>query len=214
MIYTLKITIIDSTDPIIWRKIKVNSHITFEELHFIIQTAFGWRNEHLFCFRKIFKDRSVVTIDYKPSDEFFLFERNYLDKTHLPNDGDYEATEILLSDFFKKVKDTITYEYDFGDSWEHKIVLEEIEEGTLLYPTCVKAKGKTPPENCGGIWGYNDMLEVLLFEKPKSEYNNIKRWLKECCYDFPWNKFEFNLDEVNQQLIENTQNNFQQFKEF
>ncbi len=206
MIYTFKITLVDSANPIIWRRIKVNSHISFEDFHFIIQSAFGWRNEHLFCFTKFFKDRSRVTIDYKPDDEFFLSERNYLDKSHLPSDGDYEATEVLLSDFFKNLKDNIIYEYDFGDGWEHKIVLEKIEENTIIYPTCIKGKGKTPPENCGGIFGYYEMLEVLRNKKPKNEYNDTKQWLEKCGYDFPWDENEFDSEEINQAFIKASQN--------
>lgn len=212
MIYTFKIALIGSSNPIIWRRIKVNSNISFETLHCIIQSVFDWRGEHLYAFRKMFytddRRRCFLCLDYKFDDEFTLSFRNYLDKSHFPNEGDYEAKDILLEDFFKKTKDTIVYEYDFGDGWEHKITLESIEEGKLLYPICVKGKGKTPPENCGGIWGYYQMLEVLKSGKPKGEYNDIKRWLKASFYEFPWDENEFDLEETNQSLIEDAQDDF------
>ncbi|MFA5924305.1 MAG: plasmid pRiA4b ORF-3 family protein [Methylococcaceae bacterium] len=78
----------------------------------------------------------------------------------------------------KKEKDTLIYEYDFGDSWEHKILLEKIltDDGKTVLPVCIKGKRASPPEDCGGIWGYEELLETI--SNPKHpDYNDMLEWL-------------------------------------
>jgi hypothetical protein len=74
-----------------------------------------------------------------------------------------------ISEFLKIPKDRIVYEYDFGDGWEHEIIVQKVIEEIELenLPYCVKGKGKCPPEDCGGIWGYLSLLEIA--KKPGSD---------------------------------------------
>jgi hypothetical protein len=105
----------------------------------------GWSNAHLHQFVK-------NDIYYGPpsADDWDDFEIE-----------DY--SKIKLSSFLKEEKDKFKYEYDFGDNWEHYIILEKIlpvDENTK-YPVCLTGKMNCPPEDCGGVWGYSDMLDIL-----------------------------------------------------
>lgn len=98
--------------------------------------------------------------------------------------------------------DIYQYEYDFGDSWYHDIILEKIvpAEPDTLYPVCVDGQLACPPEDCGGIWGYYDILEVL--GNPKhEEHEDYKEW-----YGEDLKPEEFDKDSVNKEL--------QKFKKF
>jgi hypothetical protein len=89
---------------------------------------------------------------------------------------DYKG--IILSDLLKNEKDKIVYEYDFGDGWEHDIILEKIlpVESTQAYPFCLDGKMACPPEDCGGVWGYESMLQAI--QDPKhEEHEEILDWL-------------------------------------
>ena len=227
MAYILKISIEGSRKPIIWRRVKVNNNITFETLHYIIQTLFNWDNAHLYQFYRFPKNEPRLFIktekdmefgremgfvgdededdNFDPNDPMSVFLHSRRDIYKLVN-------KTLLSDILKKEKDYIIYEYDFGDSWEHKIVLEAIDDETLIYPICIKGKGKTSPEDCGGIWGYQAMIEVLKAGKPKTEVKNYKEWLSFCGYSFPWDENEFDINAINETLIIDAQNNYEDFQ--
>ena len=87
---------------------------------------------------------------------------------------------MLLPDLLKKEKEKILYEYDFGDSWEHTILLEKIVQNDTSdqLPVCLAGKNNCPPEDCGGVWGYANMIEIL--SDPKNEeYQDYKDWLGE-----------------------------------
>lgn len=159
-IYQLKITLRDSKPPI-WRRVQVKSSITLPKLHQLIQIIMGWQNYHLHHF--VVGDRrsrnGSHVMFYKPPSPFdmdFLQDDNintYLDKT-----------KFKLNQLLKAEKESIIYEYDFGDSWEHLITLEKIlPPDPMSHPVCIKAVRACPPEDCGGIWGYMGMLEVLKY---------------------------------------------------
>ena len=78
----------------------------------------------------------------------------------------------------KKEKEKIVYEYDFGDSWKHDVILEKIlsDDKKLKSSVCLEGKMACPPEDCGGIWGYSDMLEILKHQDHE-DYENIMEWL-------------------------------------
>jgi hypothetical protein len=89
---------------------------------------------------------------------------------------DYEGMKI--SDLLKKEKEKIIYEYDFGDGWEHDIILEKILpfDNKKVYPICIKGKMSCPPEDCGGAWGYANMLKILK-QPDHEEYESYIQWL-------------------------------------
>lgn len=140
-IFQLKVTLVDSQPPI-WRRFLISSLATLEDLHQVLQLVMGWKGAHLHGFE----------IDHKhygdPSPEA------------LGDDVQNQAS-VTLAMLTLGVKNKFRYTYDFGDGWLHQILVEEILtsdeiEGPL--PRCLEGKRACPPEDCGGIWGYEDML--------------------------------------------------------
>jgi len=167
--------------PKIWRRILVPSDTLLSNFHDIIQITMGWEDCHLHQF---IKNQMFYTL--KMQDDFFWDE--------MGNHVDYKKMKI--SDLLKKEKDKMIYEYDFGDGWEHNIVLEKIlpVDENMKYPVCLAGKMNCPPEDCGGVWGYASMLEIL--EQPDhEEYDHYVEWLGE---DF--DPEYFNKDEINKIL--------------
>ena len=176
-IYQVKITLIGSKPPI-WRTVLVPSDLRLGAFHDVIQVAMGWTESHLhqFIANKVF---------YGVPDDDFGMEIE-------------DETKYKLSQLLKKEKDTLIYEYDFGDSWEHKILLEKIlpfDTKTAL-PVCIKGKRACPPEDCGGIWGYEELLEAI--SNPKHpDHENMLEWL-----GGEFDPEEFDLEEINGNLAE------------
>lgn len=111
----------------------------------------------------------------------------------------YDYKDMKVSDILIKENEKITYEYDFGDGWEHEIKLEKILNigGKLPLPICIKGKMGCPPEDCGSIWAYSDMLESL--KDPKHVmYQEYKEWIGP---DFDPEYFD--IKETNAQVISN-----------
>jgi len=186
LVYQLKITL-KEIEPPIWRRVLVPEDITFYKLHKILQAAFGWQDYHLFNFH--FGD-VVVDIpdpDYAPGEIYGgLKELN--------------AKRVKIADLFVNRKQCV-YTYDFGDNWEHDMVLEEIvspEEGRH-YPLCIGGERSRPPEDVGGVSGYEDFL--LSIGNPEDpEYNENLEWAEK---DTGGRKFDpeyFYVNEVNRAL--------------
>ena len=174
-IYQIKVSLRGSK-PNIWRRILIPSDMLLSEFHYVLQATMGWTNSHLHQF---IYDGEYYT--KKMPDEMMMDDFGI----------DYENMKV--SDFLSGEKDKMIYEYDFGDGWVHDILLEKITDPdpNQFYPVCIKGKMNCPPEDCGGIWGYYDMLNIL--EDPShEEYENYKEWLGE---DF--DPAYFNLDEIN-----------------
>ncbi len=174
--YQIRITL-KGSKPRIWRKVLVPADLLLSDFHKVIQTTMGWSNDHLHQFTK---NRT----HYRPKVEKDNF-------WGISNDVDY--SKIKISDLLKKEKDKMTYEYDFGDGWQHDIVLEKIEEKDVV-PVCLGGKNNCPPEDCGGIWGYYDMLEVLK-DPEHEEYEDYVEWLGE-----EFDPAYFDKDAVNEML--------------
>ncbi len=158
-IYQIKISLIGAKPPI-WRRVLVSDDIGLGAFHELIQVAMGWTNSHLHQF---IADR----VFYSAPDPYDDFDLEAEDETQ------YQLFQLLT-----KEKDSITYEYDFGDGWEHKILLEKIlplDDKTVL-PVCIKGKRACPPEDCGGIWGYETLLETLADPK-HPDHDDMLQWL-------------------------------------
>ena len=163
----LKIQLRNITKPPVWRRVLIPSDITFHELHYIIQAAFGWYNEHLFKFQHRPYDREW-TVEVPEKDEDFNSMKGFFGLGFLvPELKDARSTKV--GDFLKsKHLDKFVYIYDFGDDWIHDITIEETSSGmALLYPRCTGGKGACPPEDCGGPWGYQAMKESGEADDPK-----------------------------------------------
>jgi hypothetical protein len=176
-IYQLKITLRDIKPPI-WRRVQVESSTKLSQLHLIIQAAMGWYNCHLHSF-------SIDGIEYgKPEPNYGLELR--------------DENKAKLSSLIKQEKSKFSYTYDFGDSWEHLILVEKIlpKESKVSYPLCIKAKRACPPEDCGGAWGYIEFLEAIQ-DPQHPEYENFQEWIGEN-FDSEF----YDLQEINQRLAD------------
>ncbi|WML26246.1 plasmid pRiA4b ORF-3 family protein [Neobacillus sp. OS1-33] len=140
MIFQLKITIKESKPPI-WRRIEIGDSMTFSDLHKAIQIAFEWGDYHLHGF------------DIRRSNSVQLNNRVYIgpmdDSQHGFSDYEFNEEDVLLKDVFIQEKDRVVYTYDFGDNWEHEILLEKVfaEEVSTFYPRCTKAMRAAPKED-------------------------------------------------------------------
>lgn len=164
-IYQFKITLLESK-PLIWRKIQVPENFTFWDLHVAIQDAMGWYDCHLHHFRTIGvnpRDWQYIGIPFDEDDEERLLE----------------GWEENISAWFDlKKKKAMIYEYDFGDGWQHRVELEKIlpREPSAQYPICIGGKRSCPPEDCGGIGGYENLLEII-DDPSNEEHKEIMEWL-------------------------------------
>lgn len=156
-IYELKITL-SGIKPSIYRTIQIEKNRTFFELHAAIQIAFGWENSHMHIF-EIGDDRIGMS-------EFDEFE----------DDHTIEERNIRLFQTGLNEKDKFEYIYDFGDHWIHEIQLTKIlESKKTFYPKCIKGAMNRPPEDCGGIHGFEDFKEIMGNRK-HPEFKEMKTW--------------------------------------
>lgn len=151
MIFQFKVTLKHVGMPV-WRRLLIESDTTFEELHQILLIAFDWENAHLHDFvvkktngeKPLFEVRIGQKDEVHEEDDSFWAASSYYDDM-----ASHSQSEERLSNWFVQEKDRVLYTYDFGDDWEHDIVLEKIleKEPLIDYPICVKAKNNTPPED-------------------------------------------------------------------
>ena len=156
-IYQIKISIKGAKPPV-WRRVLLASTITFEELHEIIQIIFNWGSYHLYEF-------SGKYANYKTSEELKHNEMYSL----FGRQSSYDMSKVQINKELKNPKDKVSYTYDFGDSWEHIILLEKIVpyDKTIQYPICTTGKRNGPLEDCGGIYSFNLIVDAI--ENPTSE---------------------------------------------
>ena len=178
--YQLKIQIQNSHPPI-WRRIIVPAGLSFSQLSILLNEAMGWCGYHLTSFefyhQKIRIEENLEEYDMWGWDEYEMLE----------------AGETLIDEFLDD-EQWFTYIYDFGDYWKHRVTIEKVlTDYENHYAQVLKYKGDTPYEDCGGLSGYYELLEIL--DDPKNpEYKEMKEWTK--------NHFteEFDLERVNAKL--------------
>jgi len=200
-VHELKITLHGSKPPI-WRRIAVPSDIRLSDLHEVIQTVCGWTNSHLHQFvvhnpRPKPTGEELRSLDWQARYERLLMYRDRcLSDPRMEIEETEDENKVVLSELAPAVKSKFIYEYDFGDGWDHQIEVVKIgppAEG-MNYPVCLKGKLACPPEDCGGIWGYYEMLEAL--EDPKHErHEEFVKWIGG---DFDPELFD--LEEINAEL--------------
>lgn len=171
------------SDPPIWRRVLVPGSITLETLDGVIQLSLNWDNSHLHEFR-------IKTLPNPDPDD--VFESNGFEP---PIDA-YE-TEVTLAESGLKRGSKFQYIYDFGDDWLHDIKVEKMLERDpeMKYPVCIEAAGAAPPEDCGGLWGYYDMLEAIA-DPEHPEHEDYVEWWGEDTLD----PDAVDLDAINKRL--------------
>lgn len=163
-IYQLKISL-SYSKPIIWRRVQVPDNYSFYQLHVVIQNAMGWEDYHLHQFTAV-DSRTGATL-----------EIGCIDKSEEVLEV-IDEQEVKLYQIFSNSNKKVLYEYDFGDGWEHSVILEKIlpVNKELEYPVCIEGKQRCPPEDCGGVWGYAELLEVLS-NPDHPEYKETVEWI-------------------------------------
>lgn len=185
----LRIKLLNAPLPI-WREIKVPSNITLEFFAFIINHVMGWNNTHLHSFTaKGIGYKNTVCLKMDREMDFGFRVPLSLDTNVFP-----------ISNFFKEKKDRIKYEYDFGDSWEHEIWLKGTREYNPEEEPMIKVhkgSGACPPEDCGGIWGYSEILRIRTkTRKTKDEKERLEWYGIEKDFDPVY----FDMDETQDEL--------------
>src|SRR5215471_7383047 len=160
-IYQIKVTLLD-TDPPIWRRLLVPADLTLEQLHYVLQLAMGWEDCHMheFCIGH----QRFGTPD--PMENAFGGSRTASERT------------ARLSNVLGRAGIKAVYTYDFGDSWDHRIVVEKrlAPEPGRTYPACLSGERHAPPEDCGGIPGFYNLLEAIR-DPENEEHEELLDWV-------------------------------------
>ncbi|MCP5158720.1 MAG: plasmid pRiA4b ORF-3 family protein [Gammaproteobacteria bacterium] len=164
LVYRFRIEL-EEIEPLIWRTIEVPSMYSFWDLHVAIQDSMGWLDYHLHSFSILPRRKRKPVVIGIPAAEY--------------EEEISAGWEVPLNEYFKEPGDEARYEYDFGDGWIHRVLMEGIllAEEHKQYPSCDGGERACPPEDCGGIPGYYHLLEVLA-GKHSSEYEDMNEWLK------------------------------------
>jgi len=153
--YQLKVTL-KYIEPSIWRRLLVPADLTLGWLHYVLQVSMGWDNDHMHAFR-VGKDSYG-----EPEDNF------------------KDEWDVAVNDVLKRKGSKILYEYDFGDCWEHEVLLEDKlpEEVGSSDVKCIGGQRACPPEDCGGLGGYDRFLEIRS-DPEHPEYYELTEWFGE-----------------------------------
>jgi hypothetical protein len=156
-VLSLKITL-RNVKPPIWRRIAVHGSMTLGDLHVAIQVVMGWQGGHLHAF-------DVGGAQYGDPDSM---------------DDTDDENRMTLNRVVKSGVGRFRYTYDFGDDWEHDILIEKAPPPTAVtaFPACVAGKRRCPPEDCGGVWGYAELLEIIA-NPDHPEHDERRGWIDE-----------------------------------
>ncbi len=167
-------------EPKIWRRVVVPDNLTLEDLHAVVQISMGWQ----FCHMHRFEIEGI----------------NYTSGEAAPEMNMEAEDKVMLRNVLTQEKQTLLYEYDFGDSWLHEITVEKIApaESANPPPMCLAGERACPPEDCGSYPGYGEILFALDADDPDEEQENLLEWLEEMYGDYDPDLFD--PDAVNQAL--------------
>jgi hypothetical protein len=174
-ILQLKVTLRKLSPPV-WRRLHIRSDATLEALHRSLQIAFGWGNSHVHSF-------STDTATYGP-----VSLADHIELT--------DERKVVLRDLFRRPGATLYYEYDPGDGWVHHIVFERVVplEFERPYPWVVGGRRACPPDDVGGVWGYEHFLDAIS-DKRHPEHREMHKW-----YGGAFDPSRFDLAAVNRAL--------------
>lgn len=164
--YQFKVTLL-GIEPPIWRRIQVPGSYSFWDLHVAIQDSMGWLDYHLHLFRIRDPETGEVAEIGIPDDDPFEDEVPCL-----------PGWDVSMSTYFREPGARAEYEYDFGDDWKHEVLLEDIVPRVprQKYPKCLAGARACPPEDCGGMWGYEELLKTIR-DPSHEEYESMMEWL-------------------------------------
>ena len=171
-----KISLQDSK-PLIWRRFQVSDRYRFDQFHQVIQIVMGWENSHL----------------HKFECKGTVYEMMMPQLMDAYEEGEDETKYDLRNAKLKK-GNKIKYLYDYGDSWKHTILVEDIVDGDLKVPICLKGENACPLEDSGGIWGYMEKVRVM------NDPNNPEREFWDDVILERYNYKRFDLEKLNKEL--------------
>ena len=164
-IYRLRVEL-EEIEPVIYRVLLVPGTVGLDLLHAILQVAIGWTNSHLHKF-------NIGDSEYSDP-EFNLNEDAFEGQKLVEDEAIVNLYEVAPHKGFQ-----FGYEYDFGDSWEHRIIVEDIlpDDGTFAgFAECIDGKRACPPEDCGGVPGYENFLEAI-HDPEHEEHESMNEWI-------------------------------------
>jgi len=148
---------LDGIEPRIWRRLRLPSTTKLPEAHRIFQIVMGWTDSHLH--------------------QFLVGDKRYGEPDPEFDDGTIDEKNVLLSSLLKEPGDNFIYEYDFGDCWEHRVVLEQITPFDTNEPAteCVGGEWSCPPEDVGGSYGYMEFLRAFA-DASHPDHKSMRKW--------------------------------------
>lgn len=177
---------LDGTKPPVWRRLLVPGDMTLDRFHTVVQEAMGWYDCHLHQFWMGPRGRQRV----------FLTDWDLSEGMEGDAESDVRLDQVLIGK-----GDKLRYDYDFGDGWRHTILVEEVLEGEVPGPSCTAGRRACPPEDCGGTFGYGEIVRWVeagrptTFDTPAFEPELMEDWLEE-----DWDPNHFDAAEVNEHL--------------
>lgn len=194
-VYEFRLLLLEVAPPI-WRSIQVPETYSFWDLHVALQDSMGWLDYHLHLFRLTKPVTGEVVQIGIPDDDAFEG-----DEPVLP------GWDIPIATYFSRPGVVAQYDYDFGDGWEHELTLEAIlpRQRSEKYPLCLGGARACPPEDCGGVGGYENLVTVI--QTPThEEYESTLQWLggrfdpekfdpRGVTFDDPARRYELAFDE-------------------
>ena len=167
--FQMKITLRGMKPPV-WRRFFVPEDMTFQTLADVLITVMGWSGSHLSAFEMPKSGLNIMANPWSDNEDQF---------------GDRNGKKVKLSELLP-AENKFIFVYDMGDNWEHEVVIEDVRENyPALYPAVLAYEGNCPPDDCGGVWNYMDMLE--------DDDEDTKEWLKEF-------STVYNMEETNTEL--------------
>jgi hypothetical protein len=177
----LKVSLLEIR-PAIWRRLLVPATIKLPKLHDVLRLSFGWTNSHLHAFR-LGEECYQVAYPDDWGEDFFGTSR--------PRD----EAKFRLCDLLPAKDDSLVYEYDFGDSWLHEVLVEELRTGAADPGVrCLDGARAGPPEDCGSIPGYENLVAAMA-DPTHPERRELLDWL-----GGPYDPEAFSLDRLNRRL--------------
>ena len=175
----IKVTLRDVSPPI-WRRLRVPSDIPLPRLHAVLQAAMGWTDMHLHLFR---------------------VDEHHFAPPHFDLDFAADSAGVTLADLAPEKGARISYEYDFGDGWEHDVIVEDVLPDPCAEPRCLEGRRACPPEDCGGPPGYERLLEVLA-DPADPEHETLREWVAGAAGEEGFDAEAFDLRAADEQVRE------------
>ncbi len=174
-ILQVKMSLLGVSEPPVWRRLLLPASLRLDRLHGVIQAAMGWEDYHM----HVFADGAR---------RYGLADREL---------GIHDERKVTLGQLLRRASQRVRYSYDFGDDWEHEILLEGVlvAEPDVRYPVCIAGEGACPPEDCGGVWGYQDLRDALA-DPAHERHEEMLEWLGlQTAVEF--DPARFDVEEVN-----------------